>query len=79
MPVDQFLQNTTDRFRIDMAINMDHPTLAGIFIEYGQHFETPTAVRLIVNKIPSPNMAGMFGPGRQPGGDPPASASWLSG
>ena len=75
-----------------MTIDMDDWTLARIclrfarvsslsaprYIEDGQHFETPTADRLIVDKIPAPNMAGMFGLGRQAGGDTPAPASWLA-
>ena len=61
-----------------MAIDMDHRTLAGLLVEDGQHFETPTADRFIVDKIPAPNMAGMFGFCLQAGGDTPASASWLA-
>ena len=61
MPVDQFLHDTAHRLLIAMAINMDHPTLAGLLIKYGQHFKTAPADRLIVNKIPGPNRAGIFG------------------
>ncbi len=38
MPVEQFLHETAHRLRIDMAIDMDHPALAGLLIEHGQHF-----------------------------------------
>ena len=71
MPLDQCLHYTTHRFRVDMTIDMDDRTLARIclrfarvsslsalrYIEDGQHFETATAERLIVDKIPAPNRA----------------------
>ncbi len=78
MTVEQFLHDPAHLLRIDMAIEMDHPTLAGVLVKDGQHFEIPTADRLIVDKVPGPNMAGMFGLCRQPGGDTPAPASWLA-
>ena len=78
MPLDHFLHDTANGFRVDMAIDIDHRTLAGLLVEDGQHFETPTADRFIVDKIPAPNMAGMFGFCLQAGGDTPASASWLA-
>ena len=78
MTVEQFLHDPAHLLRIDMAIDMDHPTLAGVLVKDGQHFEIPTADRLIVDKVPGPNMVGMFGLRRQPGGDTPAPASWLA-
>ena len=78
MPLDHFLHDTANGFRGDMAIDMDDRTFAGLLVEDGQHFETPTADRFIVDKIPGPNMAGMFGLGRQPGGNTPAPTSWLA-
>ena len=86
---DQFLHDTAHRFRVDMAIDMDHLAFARIClrfarvsllsaprdIEDGQHFETATADRLIVDKIPGPNMAGMFALRGQPGGDAPTPTS----
>ena len=78
MTVEQFLQDPAHLLRIDMAIDMDHPALAGVLVKDGQHFEIPTADRLIVDKVPGPNMVGMFGLRRQPGGDTPAPASWLA-
>ena len=73
-----FLHDTANGFRVDMAIDMDHRTFAGLLVEEGQHFETPTADRFIVDKITGPNMAGMFGFCLQAGGDTPASVSWLA-
>ncbi len=78
MPLDHFLHDTANGFRVDMAIDMDDRTFAGLLVEDGQHFETPTADRFIVDKIPGPNMAGMFGFCLQAGADTPASASWLA-
>ena len=78
MTVEQFLHDPAHLLRIDMAIDMDHPTLAGVLVKDGQHFEIPTADRLIVDKVPGPNMVGMFDLRRQPGGDTPAPASWLA-
>ena len=78
MLVDQFLRDTVHCFRVDMMIDMDDWTLASVLVEDGQHFDTPTAVRFIVDKIPAPNMAGMFGFCLQAGGDTPASVSWLA-
>ena len=78
MPLDHFLHDTANGFRVDMAIDMDHRTFAGVLVENGQHFETPTADRFIVDKIPAPNMARMFGFCLQAGGDTPASVSWLA-
>ena len=78
MPLDHFLHDTANGFRVDMAIDMDDRTFAGLLVEDGQHFETPTADRFIVDKIPAPNMAGMFGFCLQAGGDTPAAAFWLA-
>ncbi len=75
MTIEQFLHNTAYRLRTDMAIDMDHQAFAGVLVEDGQHFETPTADRLIVDKIPGPNLAGLFGLGRQPGENTPAPMS----
>ena len=78
MTVEQFLHDPAHLLRIDMAIDMDHRAFAGVLVEDGQHFEIPTADRLIVDKIPGPNMVGMFGLRRQPGADTPAPTSWLA-
>ena len=93
MLLDQLLHDTAHRLHVNKTINMDDWTLACIclrfarvsplsvprYIEDGQHFETATANYLILNKIPRPNRAGMFGLCRQVGTDTPARSLRLHG
>ena len=51
MTVEQFLHDPAHLLRIDMAIDMDHPALAGVLVKDGQHFEIPTVIMHLINDI----------------------------
>ena len=92
MTGEQFLHDTAHSFRVDMMIDMDDWILACIclrfarvsslsaprYIQDGQHFETPNANRLIVDKILGLNRAGMLALCRQTDRDTPAPTSWFA-
>lgn len=61
MLIDQSGHDLPDFARIDLAVDMDAPTLPGVLVQNGQHTQLAPAHGDIVDKVPGPDMIAMGG------------------